>query len=109
MVEIILRVYHTLQGDNSLKSVERYVAGFNQLRGYHTLQVKFDLFVKFSYFVGSVFEYIHCYKYKNFNKFQPTDSELSLVVKSLKSLIFMSFIVNELSLTHLCLKSTSNG
>jgi hypothetical protein len=25
---------------------------------------------------GSVFEYIHCNKYQNFNKFQPTDSEL---------------------------------
>jgi len=23
-----------------------------------------------------VFEYIHCNKYQNFNKFQPTDSEL---------------------------------
>jgi hypothetical protein len=27
-------------------------------------------------FFGSVFEYIHCNKYQNFNKFQPTDSEL---------------------------------
>jgi len=39
------------------------------LRWYHTLQVKF-------YFFGSVFEYIHCNKYQNFNKFQPTDAEL---------------------------------
>ena len=30
----------------------------------------------FFYFFGSVFEYIHCNKYQNFNKFQPTDSEL---------------------------------
>ena len=30
----------------------------------------------FLYFFGSVFEYIHCNKYQNFNKFQPTDSEL---------------------------------
>jgi hypothetical protein len=43
---------------------------------YHTLQVKFDLLVWFSYFFGSVFEYIHCNKYQNCNKFQPTDSEL---------------------------------
>jgi hypothetical protein len=28
------------------------------------------------FFVGSVLEYIHCNKYQNFNKFQPTDSEL---------------------------------
>ena len=28
------------------------------------------------FFFGSVFEYIHCNKYQNFNKFQPTDSEL---------------------------------
>jgi hypothetical protein len=27
-------------------------------------------------FFGSVFVYIHCNKYQNFNKFQPTDSEL---------------------------------
>ena len=27
-------------------------------------------------FFGSVFEYIHCNKYQNVNKFQPTDSEL---------------------------------
>jgi len=26
--------------------------------------------------VSSAFEYIHCNKYQNFNKFQPTDSEL---------------------------------
>ena len=48
----------------------------NHLKWYHTLQVKFDLLVLFSYFFGSVFEYIHCNKYQNFNKFQPTDSEL---------------------------------
>jgi hypothetical protein len=30
----------------------------------------------FLFFFGSVFEYIHCNKYQNFNKFQPTDSEL---------------------------------
>jgi len=28
------------------------------------------------FFFGSVFEYIHCTKYQNFSKFQPTDSEL---------------------------------
>ena len=28
------------------------------------------------FFFGSVFEYIHCNKYQNFSKFQPTDSEL---------------------------------
>jgi hypothetical protein len=28
------------------------------------------------FFFGSVFEYIHCNTYQNFNKFQPTDSEL---------------------------------
>ena len=38
------------------------------LRWYHTFQVRFDLFVLFSYFFGSVFEYIHCNKYQNFNK-----------------------------------------
>jgi len=27
-------------------------------------------------FFGSMFEYIHCNKYQNYNKFQPTDSEL---------------------------------
>jgi len=32
----------------------------------------------FSYFFGSVFEYIHCNKYQNFNKIQQTDSELSI-------------------------------
>jgi hypothetical protein len=31
-----------------------------------------------AYFFGSVFEYIHCNKYQNFNKFQPTDSELKI-------------------------------
>jgi hypothetical protein len=46
------------------------------LRWYHKLQVKFDLLVTFSYFFCSMFEYIHCNKYQNFNKFQPTDSEL---------------------------------
>jgi hypothetical protein len=30
------------------------------------------------FFFGSVFEYIHCNKYQNFNKFQPTDSELEI-------------------------------
>ena len=30
------------------------------------------------FFFGSVFEYIHCNKYQNFNKFQPTDSELKI-------------------------------
>ena len=30
----------------------------------------------FLFFSGSVFEYIQCNKYQNFNKFQPTDSEL---------------------------------
>ena len=28
-------------------------------------------------FFGSVFEYIHCNKYQNFNKFQPTDSAIN--------------------------------
>jgi hypothetical protein len=27
-------------------------------------------------FFDSVFEYIHCNKYQNYNKFQPTESEL---------------------------------
>jgi hypothetical protein len=44
------------------------------LRWYHTLQVKFSF--NFLIFFGSVFEYIHCHKYQNFNKFQQTDSEL---------------------------------
>ena len=49
----------------------------NNLRWYHTLQVKFDLLVYFIfYFFGSVFKYIHCNKYQNFSKFQPTDSKL---------------------------------
>jgi hypothetical protein len=30
----------------------------------------------FFIFFGSVFEYIHCNKYQNFSKVQPTDSEL---------------------------------